>query len=240
LLSSSSSSCATVKREIPRANLVPSTSTKSCKGEMTWKLSTLLTRTPTNLLSYLSTLSTPCIYTLSSNLPSTLWSHYHPSSSQSIGCISHPLTSDPEVYSLAVAEYRGKGKVTTFGNRLRGPRPISLGREHRPDLHSDGKETGDGGFEAFLAGKEWSFGARTPTATSRSREGEGLQELQGFTPFVSPAYPLSWRGRLTNVRNRNEMVFFTADRTSALMSSLSTYPSSTSIVSLPSLPSLPL
>ncbi|TNY17407.1 hypothetical protein DMC30DRAFT_120566 [Rhodotorula diobovata] len=196
-----------------------------------WRCSTLISSSPTSLLSHLEEAqtadadSTLTAYALSKNTPQELVPRFvaalssSSSSSPSIGCLSEvvpPSTlarlapSAPlkgELYTVAIARHRPSSPTSSeraipFRSTLTGRPNIALGREIKPEMRHDGE---DAGFEAFLRGEKWGFGERANEGRAVS---EGIDELK----HVDPA-------------DVKELVAFTADRMQPFLAALSTYPS---------------
>lgn len=223
-----------------------------------WRCSTLISSSPTSLLSHLEEAqtadadSTLTAYALSKNTPQELVPRFvavlssSSSSSPSIGCLSEvvpPSTlarlapSAPlkgELYTVAIARHRPSSPTSSeraipFRSTLTGRPNIALGREIKPEMRHDGE---DAGFEAFLRGEKWGFGERANEGRAVS---EGIDELKHVECVFFPV-----RGSRRNIETdfvdrRNspadvkELVAFTADRMQPFLAALSTYPSAATV-----------
>ncbi|GAA5850115.1 hypothetical protein JCM8547_001017 [Rhodosporidiobolus lusitaniae] len=197
-----------------------------------WRASTLVSSSPTSLLSHLETSPPPlsftaCVYALSKNTPQDLVPSFRAllsrsdASTPAVGCLSEvlppfsfpfPSSAAPcEGFSLALAYWEptdsSEPRPVVFRSTLTGRPNISVGREHRPeDVEQDNGE--DAGFEAFLRGEKWGFGS----PATKNSENEGLGELQGVEP-----------------NQIKQIVAFAADRFQPFLSALSAYPSASAM-----------
>lgn len=147
-----------------------------------WLTSTILSTSPTSLLSHLQSTPLPSsptppsvlLYAISKNVPSSLISSIQAtlSPTPSIGCLSEvpspalsaflaPSLPTEESYSISLATFHptSTSRAIPFLSTLFGRPNISVGREIKSGPREDTSgETIDGGFEAFLSGKKWGFG----------------------------------------------------------------------------------
>lgn len=176
-------------RQLPRSHSL------TCRRTI-WLTSTILSTSPSSLLSHLQRTPPPAdssvlFYAISKNVPSSLISSIQASLSPtpSIGCISEvlspalstllapSLSSSSETYSVSLASFHptSSSRAVPFLSTLSGRPNISVGREIKSGPREDKSgETIDGGFEAFLSGKKWGFGE----GPAEGRRGV-IEELKG-------------------------------------------------------------
>ncbi|GAA5838572.1 hypothetical protein JCM11251_003428 [Rhodosporidiobolus azoricus] len=189
-----------------------------------WHTSTLISTSPSSLLTHLSSKAPPpasaaTVYALSKNTPQDLVPSFRtavaPANDAAIaGCLSEvlphsvisslaPSLPSSETFSLSIASYVPSSpseRAIAFRSSLTGRPNVSVGREIKPEMDEDGD---DKGFEAFLRGEKWSFG---DSAAREAKGGQGIEELKGVDP-----------------RSISQLLCFTADRLGPFLSTLSAY-----------------
>ncbi|BGP03849.1 hypothetical protein NBRC10513v2_007590 [Rhodotorula toruloides] len=194
-----------------------------------WHCSTLISHSPSSLLSHIESLPTPArdsvtLFALSKNTPQELvgrvrevlgregrttvgsLAEWVPASLLARLAPSLPSKSEAFHLSLATFSPSSSSRIIPFRSTLQGRPPVALGREIRPSENED--DGVDVGFEKFLRGEKWGFGE-----SEGAKEGEnGVRELRGVDP-----------------KDVKELVVFTADRIQPFLNSLSTYSSAATV-----------
>ncbi|BGP11751.1 hypothetical protein JCM10049v2_007671 [Rhodotorula toruloides] len=193
-----------------------------------WHCSTLISHSPSSLLSHIEALPRPAqdsvtLFALSKNTPQELVGRVREvlgkEGRTSLGTLAEvvpssllsrlapSLPSKDEAFHLSLATYSPtppSSRAIPFRSTLQGRPPVALGREIRPSENED--QGVNVGFEKFLRGEKWGFGE-----SERGGE-EGVEELRGVDP-----------------KDVKELVVFTADRIQPFLDSLSTYSSAATV-----------
>ncbi|BGP27969.1 hypothetical protein JCM10295v2_006956 [Rhodotorula toruloides] len=198
-----------------------------------WHCSTLISPSPSSLLSHIESLQPPArsavtLFALSKNTPQDLVPRFRAALGRegktTLGTLSElvpssllsrlapTLPSSTEPFHVSLATYvpsRPSSRAIPFRSTLTGRPNIALGREIKPESLGQADEEVDAGFQAFLRGEKWGFGEQ---AGSKVGKASGVEELKGVDP-----------------KDVKELVVFTADRIQPFLNSLSTYPSAVTV-----------
>lgn len=160
-----------------------------------WHCSTLISHSPSSLLSHIEALPRPAqdsvtLFALSKNTPQELVGRVRgvlgKEGRTSLGTLAEvvpssllsrlapSLPSKDEAFHLSLATYSPtppSSRAIPFRSTLQGRPPVALGREIRPSENED--QGVNVGFEKFLRGEKWGFGE-----SERGGE-EGVDELRG-------------------------------------------------------------
>lgn len=167
-----------------------------------WRCSTLISSSPSSLLSHIESLEPPAqsavtLFALSKNTPQDVVPRFRAALSRdgtsTLGTLSElvpasllsrlapSLSANVEPFYLSLATYEPSSpsdRAIPFRSTLTGRPNIALGREIKPDVVNGERadEGVDAGFEAFLRGEKWGFGDQAGAKVGNARE---IEELKG-------------------------------------------------------------